>query len=111
MTQHAEVPHGALADKVAVITGATSGMGLATATLFAREGAHVYITGRRKDRLDDAVHAIEGIAAGSVTGVQPTPASLTTSTASSTSSALATVGSTCSTPARGSARSASRSRR
>jgi hypothetical protein len=34
--------------KVAVITGATSGMALATAKLFVAEGAHAFITGRRK---------------------------------------------------------------
>jgi NAD(P)-dependent dehydrogenase (short-subunit alcohol dehydrogenase family) len=44
--------------KVAVITGATSGMALATAKLFAAEGAHVFITGRRKEQLDEAVAAI-----------------------------------------------------
>lgn len=38
-----------LADKVAVITGATSGMALAAAKALAGEGAHVYITGRRSD--------------------------------------------------------------
>ena len=52
--------------KVAVITGATSGMALATARLFAAEGAHVFITGRRKDKLDEAVADI----GHSVTGVQ-----------------------------------------
>jgi hypothetical protein len=36
-----------LKDKVAVITGATSGMALATARLFVEEGAYVFITGRR----------------------------------------------------------------
>ncbi|WP_203834268.1 SDR family NAD(P)-dependent oxidoreductase [Winogradskya humida] len=53
--------------KVAVITGATSGMALETAILFAKEGAHVYITGRDKERLDLAVAAI---GAGAATGVQ-----------------------------------------
>jgi NAD(P)-dependent dehydrogenase (short-subunit alcohol dehydrogenase family) len=52
--------------KIAVITGATSGMALATAKLFVAEGAHVYITGRRKDKVDEAVAAI----GHNVTGVQ-----------------------------------------
>jgi NAD(P)-dependent dehydrogenase (short-subunit alcohol dehydrogenase family) len=56
--------------KIAVVTGATSGMGLAAARLLAAKGAHVYITGRHKDRLDQAVHAIEEAAPGQVTGVQ-----------------------------------------
>ena len=47
-----------LADKVAVITGATSGMALASAKALAGEGAHVYITGRRKEMLDRAVEQI-----------------------------------------------------
>jgi NAD(P)-dependent dehydrogenase (short-subunit alcohol dehydrogenase family) len=45
-------------------------MGFAAARLPAVEGAYVYITGRRKDRLDQAVQAIEAIAPGAVTGVQ-----------------------------------------
>jgi NAD(P)-dependent dehydrogenase (short-subunit alcohol dehydrogenase family) len=47
-----------LSGKIAVITGATSGIGLATAKLFATEGAHVYITGRRQDALDKAAAEI-----------------------------------------------------
>ena len=58
--------------KVAVITGATSGMALATAKLFVAEGAHVFITGRRKDKLDEAVAAI----GHNVTGVQADSANL-----------------------------------
>ena len=57
---------GKLDGKVAVITGATSGMGLATARLFVEEGAYVFVTGRRKDKLDEAVRSI----GGKVTGVQ-----------------------------------------
>lgn len=41
--------------KSVVITGGSSGIGLATANLFAREGAKVIITGRNKKALDDAV--------------------------------------------------------
>ncbi len=47
-----------LENKIAVVTGATSGIGLSTAKLFAAEGARVYITGRRKDALDKAVAEI-----------------------------------------------------
>jgi len=49
---------GKLDGKVAVITAATSGMALATAKLFVEEGAHVFITGRRKDKLDEALKLI-----------------------------------------------------
>ena len=55
-----------LQNKVAVITGATSGMALATAKLFVEEGAYVFITGRRQQHLDDAVKTI----GKNVTGVQ-----------------------------------------
>src|SRR2546425_9893656 len=47
-----------LSGKVAVITGANSGIGLATAKRFVEEGAHVVITGRRKKELDEAAGQI-----------------------------------------------------
>jgi len=63
---------GKLENKVAVITGATSGMALATAKLFVSEGAYVFISGRRKSELDAAVKAI----GRNVTGVQGDAAKL-----------------------------------
>ncbi len=49
---------GQLEGKTAVVTGGSTGIGLATARRFAEEGATVYLTGRRKDVLDDAVTSI-----------------------------------------------------
>ena len=63
---------GKLDGKVAVITGATSGMALTGAKRFADEGAHVFISGRRKDALDEAVAHI----GHDVTGVQADSADL-----------------------------------
>lgn len=62
---------GRLAGKVAVITGATAGIGLATAKRFVAEGAHVFITGRGQPALDAALNEI----GHNVTGV-PGDASL-----------------------------------
>lgn len=61
-----------LEGKVAVITGGTSGIGLATAKRFVAEGAHVFITGRRQAELDNAVNEI----GGAVTGIRSDVASL-----------------------------------
>jgi NAD(P)-dependent dehydrogenase (short-subunit alcohol dehydrogenase family) len=57
---------GKLQNKIAVITGGNSGIGLATAEEFVAEGAYVYITGRRQKQLNDAVEKI----GGNVTAVQ-----------------------------------------
>ncbi|RSM47035.1 KR domain-containing protein [Amycolatopsis balhimycina DSM 5908] len=63
---------GKLDGKVAVITGGTSGLALAGAKLFVDEGAHVFLSGRRKEALDDAVELI----GRNVTGVQGDAADL-----------------------------------
>src|ERR1700732_389883 len=44
--------------KIAVVTGGTEGIGLATAKLFVKEGAYVFIMGRRQKELDEAVKVI-----------------------------------------------------
>jgi NAD(P)-dependent dehydrogenase (short-subunit alcohol dehydrogenase family) len=51
---------GRFENKVVVVTGGTSGIGLATAKAFASEGASVFITGRRQGALDAAVKSIGG---------------------------------------------------
>jgi NAD(P)-dependent dehydrogenase (short-subunit alcohol dehydrogenase family) len=63
---------GKLSGKVAVITGGTSGMALASAKRFVDEGAYVFITGRRQETLDEAVTLI----GRNVTGVRGDAANL-----------------------------------
>ena len=57
---------GKLDGKIALVTGGTSGIGLATAKRFVNEGAHVFITGRREPELAAAVNEI----GRNVTGIQ-----------------------------------------
>lgn len=47
-----------LSDKIALVTGGSSGIGLASAQELAAQGATVYITGRRQEELDTAVALI-----------------------------------------------------
>src|ERR1700744_1552315 len=63
---------GKLEGKVAVITGGSSGMALASAKRFVEEGAYVFITGRRQEALDEAVKQI----GRNVTGVRGDAANL-----------------------------------
>src|ERR1017187_6591839 len=63
---------GKLEGKIAVITGGSSGMALASAKLFVEEGAYVFITGRKQEQLDEAVKLI----GRNVTGVRGDAANL-----------------------------------
>jgi len=58
-----------LQNKVAVVTGGNSGIGLATAKLFAEQGAKVAITGRNKATIDEAVFDIANASIGLVSDV------------------------------------------
>ncbi|HEY5961145.1 MAG TPA: SDR family NAD(P)-dependent oxidoreductase, partial [Polyangiaceae bacterium] len=55
-----------LSGKVAVVTGGSSGIGLAAAQQLAQEGAQVVLTGRNRETLDRAVRAIGPLAFGVV---------------------------------------------
>ncbi|GAB2700334.1 SDR family NAD(P)-dependent oxidoreductase [Kitasatospora kifunensis] len=59
---------GQLDDKTALVTGASTGIGLAIARRFAAEGATVYLTGRRKAELDAAVEQVNSHATGTGSG-------------------------------------------
>lgn len=61
-----------LTGKIAVISGGTAGIGLATAQRFVAEGAHVFIFGRRQAQLDEAVKLI----GRNVTAIQADAANL-----------------------------------
>src|ERR1700682_1651881 len=61
-----------LEGRIAVITGGSSGMALASAKRFVEEGAYVFITGRRQEQLDKAVKLI----GRNVTGVRGVAANL-----------------------------------
>jgi NAD(P)-dependent dehydrogenase (short-subunit alcohol dehydrogenase family) len=58
-----------LEGKVAVVTGSNSGIGLTAATLFAKEGAKVAITGRSRSSIDEAIVSIGHGAIGLVSDV------------------------------------------
>lgn len=58
MHTHTASAQGALAGKVAILTGASSGIGYATAKLFAREGARLVVGARRRPQLDALVEEI-----------------------------------------------------
>jgi NAD(P)-dependent dehydrogenase (short-subunit alcohol dehydrogenase family) len=62
---------GKLEGKIALVTGGSTGIGFATAQRFVKEGAHVYITGRRQPELDEAVKKIGTGHCGARGRIQP----------------------------------------
>ncbi|MGV9391016.1 SDR family NAD(P)-dependent oxidoreductase [Streptomyces olivaceus] len=67
---------GQLEGKTAVVTGGGTGIGLASAVRLAADGAHVFVTGRRKAELDAAVETIGAARATAVAGDTTDPADL-----------------------------------
>ena len=59
-----------IADDTAVVAASSSGLGKATATALAREGANVVVNGRRQETLEETVDKLESVGDGSVIGVQ-----------------------------------------
>jgi len=57
------MPHRSLADEVAIVTGASSGIGRATARLLAEEGANVAVAARREDRLETLAEEVREVGA------------------------------------------------
>jgi NAD(P)-dependent dehydrogenase (short-subunit alcohol dehydrogenase family) len=57
-----------LKNKIAIVTGGGSGIGLATAKRFVEEGAYVFIAGRRQAELDKAVAEIGKKTSATVSG-------------------------------------------
>ena len=66
-----------LAGKIALITGGSSGLGLATAERFIAEGAKVIVTGRRQAELDAAVEKLGHVASASGATSRISPISTT----------------------------------
>ena len=80
---------GKLDGKVAVVTGGSSGMALASAKRFVEEGAYVFITGRRQEALDEAVKLIGRNVTGAAAWSEP-PSETSTMSSSRTTRHYAT---------------------